>query len=77
MARWTAAAQASAAARRDAYTAVLFDHEMATCFANDFTRTPDELLDTVLRYPARGGTDFDGALTTAQAAMESHWSTER
>jgi hypothetical protein len=44
---------------------------------NDFTRTPDQLLDTVLVEQAYGSTDFSEALGAAQAIMEENWSTER
>ncbi|EIN14302.1 hypothetical protein PUNSTDRAFT_41556 [Punctularia strigosozonata HHB-11173 SS5] len=63
--------------RRDSYTVVLFDHEVNSVLRNDFTSTPDVLLNTVLRHEARGGTNFTAALATAQAEMEASWSTER
>ena len=78
MARNAAVAGAGAAAnRRDAYSVILFDHDHACCINNDFASTPDQLLERVLPYNARGGTDYTGALSTAQGVMEAHWSTER
>lgn len=70
-------AQRAIVARRDAYSVILFDHEMTTCVENDFTSTPDELLSRVLPHQARGGTDYTSALTTTQSLMQRHWSTER
>ncbi|KAK7025055.1 VWFA domain-containing protein [Favolaschia claudopus] len=64
-------------ARRDAYSVVLFDHTMSVCIANDFTSTPDDLLQKVLPTRSGGGTNFTMALTTAQQLMQDHWSTER
>jgi hypothetical protein len=68
---------AGGAQRRDAYSVVLFDHQIVVALENDFTSNPDNLLDAVLQHGARGGTDYDIALTTTQAVMERHWSTER
>nr|GAT56845.1 predicted protein [Mycena chlorophos] len=64
-------------ARRDAYSVVLFDDTVATVIANDFTRSPDQLLAALLRYRADGWTDFALAIQQAQRLMETHWSTER
>ncbi|KAJ7195854.1 hypothetical protein C8J57DRAFT_534894 [Mycena rebaudengoi] len=66
-----------AAARRDAYTVVLFDHTMATCVANDFASSPDDLLNKIIGTGAGGGTNFTGAIASAEALMRQHWSTER
>ncbi|EIW81354.1 hypothetical protein CONPUDRAFT_55986 [Coniophora puteana RWD-64-598 SS2] len=63
--------------RRDAYSVVMFDHEVTTALANDFESTPEELLNAVLAYKDRGGTNFTGAMKRGQAVMEAHWSTER
>jgi hypothetical protein len=65
------------ALRRNAYSVVLFDHTVATVVENDFQSSPDQLLDTVLRYHADGGTNYDQALAAAQGVMERHWSTDR
>jgi hypothetical protein len=64
-------------ARRDAYSVLLFDHEVMTCLANNFTMSPDQLLNAVLAHTARGGTDYTSALKSAQTVMMAHWSTER
>ncbi|KAF9230708.1 hypothetical protein BU15DRAFT_91059 [Melanogaster broomeanus] len=77
---WTArdAAMASShAARRDAYSVILFDHTLETPIINDFASTPDQLLDTLLPFEADGGTNFTIAIQQAQAIMEQSWSTER
>jgi len=66
-----------AGARRDAYSVVLFCKRTTNVLVNDFTRTPDQLLDTVLAEQPRWGTDFSEALRAAQAIMEENWSTER
>ena len=73
----TTVGQQAAPARRDAYSLILFDHTMTTCLSNDFTSSPDQLLDTVLAYRAGGGTNFTQALRTAQTVMERNFSTER
>lgn len=70
-------ASGSQAARRDAYSVILFDHVVATCIANDFTRTADQLLDAIVTHTARGGTDYTAALQATEALMRQHWSTER
>ncbi|TDL23180.1 hypothetical protein BD410DRAFT_721351 [Rickenella mellea] len=78
---WTArantASQMTSAARRDSYSVVLFDQAPTRCFANDFSRTPDDLLEALLQYGPVWGTNFDDALLEAQTIMEDYWSTER
>lgn len=69
--------QQGAGARRDAYSVVLFCEQITNVLINDFTRTPDQLLDTVLPERPSGGTDFSEALGAARAIMEENWSTER
>ncbi|KAF7370363.1 VWFA domain-containing protein [Mycena sanguinolenta] len=70
--------QATAASiRRDAYSVVLFDHTVSVCIANDFTNTPDQLLNQLVAFKASRGTDFTLALISAQKIMEDHWSNER
>jgi hypothetical protein len=68
----------AAGARRDAYS-VLLHHHLATrtSITNDFTRSPDQLLQELLPHGAVGGNDFEAALELAQSLMETHWSTER
>ncbi|KAJ7696454.1 hypothetical protein B0H17DRAFT_398658 [Mycena rosella] len=41
--------------RKDAYSMIFFDKNTSTCLENDTSRTPDELLHSVLRYSAGGG----------------------
>ena len=65
------------AARRDAYSVILFNHGVLTAIENDFTSTPDQLLDALLPYEADGGTNYTDAIIHAQGLMERNWSTER
>jgi hypothetical protein len=71
------AGQQGAGARLDAYSVVLFCSRITNVLVNDFTRTPDELLDLVLAEQASGWTNFSRALIEARAIMEENWSTER
>ncbi|KAH9029438.1 hypothetical protein EDB85DRAFT_1967038 [Lactarius pseudohatsudake] len=63
--------------RKDAYSLILFDSAPTTCFENDFTSFPEDLLREVLKYEAGGDTDFTSALKRTQDIMTSHWSNER
>ena len=77
---WTARAAAIAnsnAARRDAYSVILFDHGVRNPIANDFVSAPDQLLDALLGFGTNGGTNFTAAIQHAQQVMEQSWSTER
>ncbi|KAG1739641.1 hypothetical protein EDD22DRAFT_922084 [Suillus occidentalis] len=65
------------AARRDAYSVILFDRNVVNAVVNDFSSSPDNLLDAVIRYQTSGGTNFTAAIQHAQSVMEQHWSTER
>jgi len=69
--------QQASGARRDAYSIILFDKTTKNSVVNDFTSTPDQLLDIVLNDEASGGTDFTAALQAGQAIMIDNWSTER
>jgi hypothetical protein len=69
--------QQGAGARRDAYSVVLFCERITNVLVNDFTRTPDQLLDTVLPLKPSWGTDFSEALGAARTIMEENWSAER
>jgi len=71
------AGQREASARRDAYSVVLFDGRAKSVLVNDFIRTPEQLLDTVLAEQPSNGTDFTKALEAARTIMEQNWSTER
>lgn len=70
-------AVAAGANRRDTYSVILFDHDLYMAVDNDFTSSPDELLELVLPYGAGGGTNFNMALQEVQRCMEDNWSTER
>lgn len=63
--------------RRDAYSVILFDHNISTVVDNDFTSNPNTLLGKVLPFGAGGGTNYQLALRHAQQTMEKNWSTER
>ncbi|KAH8979281.1 hypothetical protein EDB92DRAFT_1980226 [Lactarius akahatsu] len=64
-------------ARRDAYSVIMFNSTTKNVVVNDFTSSPDELLDVVLNTRAKGGTGFATALQAGQAVMVDNWSTER
>ena len=72
-----AAGQNAAVARRDAYSMILFQSSATTCISNDFTSSPDDLLNGIVSHRAGGGTNYTGALTAAQSLMVQHWSNER
>ena len=77
---WTARAAAIAssnAARRDAYSVILFDDGVETPIVNDFASTPDQLLGALLGFGTGYGTNFGLAIQQAQVVMEQRWSTER
>ena len=63
--------------RRDAYSVILFDSTTTPILTNDFTSTPDQLLDIMLAYRTSSGTDFSEALGEGARVMEQNWSTER
>jgi uncharacterized protein with von Willebrand factor type A (vWA) domain len=64
-------------ARRDAYSVVLFSDSTEIALVNDFTSSPDQLLESLLGEEAGGGTNFSLALHAAQSVMLQNWSTER
>lgn len=77
---WSARAAAVAgrqSARRDSYSIILFDRSVVDVVVNDFSSSPDQLLDAVLRHNTSVGTNFTAAIQRAQSVMEQHWSTER
>ncbi|KAG8901724.1 hypothetical protein FRC00_005051 [Tulasnella sp. 408] len=74
---WVSRGSGNQGARRDAYSVITFQSSAAVRFANDLTRTPEQMLNVIVQEQAGGGTNFDAALRTAQATMETHWSTER
>ena len=67
----------SIGARRDAYSVILFNATTKSVVVNDFTSSPDQLLDIVLNETTERGTDFEAALQASQAVMEVNWSMER
>src|SRR6266849_493535 len=69
--------QSGVGARRDAYSVILFESTARSILTNDFTSTPDQLLDAMLPYRAGNGTNFSEALRAGGAVMEQNWSTER
>ena len=69
--------QQAIGARGDAYSIILFDATALQVVDNDFTSTPDEILDIVLKEEVRSGTDFTAALKAGKAVMIKNWSTER
>ena len=64
-------------ARRDAYSVIMFNSKTRKVVTNDFTSSPDELLDVVLNTEAEGGTNFAAAIRAGQAVMEENWETDR
>lgn len=77
---WSARAAAVSgrqSARRDSYSIILFDESVVDAVVNDFSSSPDQLLDAVLRHNTSVGTNFTAAIQHAQSVMEQHWSTER
>ena len=73
----TTGSRQTVGSRRDAYSVILFNAATTGVVTNDFTTSPDDLLHTVLRHQAGGGTNFTAALRTGQTVMEQNWSTER
>jgi hypothetical protein len=69
--------QSDVGPRRDAYSVILFDSGTRSILTNDFTSTPDELLDVMLAHKAGGGTNFSAAIRAGGAVMEQNWSTDR
>lgn len=63
--------------RRDAYSLIFFSKNPLTCVENDFTSSPDELLNSCLRYKPGENENYTLAIRKAQNIMTSHWSTER
>jgi hypothetical protein len=64
--------------RKDAYTLIFFNEKASpSSIQNDFSSSPDELLNAALDFNIDGGTDFTRALEKTEELMVSHWSTER
>ncbi|KAL4067444.1 hypothetical protein V8B97DRAFT_1873723 [Scleroderma yunnanense] len=77
-ARAAAIGSSGSAVRRDAYSVILFDDRALTVIENDLTSTPDQLLDSLLRYkPESRTTDFTKAIIHAQGLLKKNWNTAR
>jgi len=63
--------------RRDAYSVILFNEMANIAIQNDFTASPDQLLETLLAHGPSGGTNFNAALGEADRVLERNWSNER
>ena len=68
---------ATAGARRDAYSVILFNSGSKTILSNDLTSSPDELLGAMLGHQADGGTNFSEALRAGRVVMKRNWDTDR
>ncbi|KAH9963060.1 hypothetical protein BJV74DRAFT_880022 [Russula compacta] len=69
--------QQAAGARHDAYSVVLFGRQSTNVLVNDFTNTPNQLLNILLAQRPSHGTNFAEGLRAARTIMEQNWSTER
>ena len=72
-----ASGQQTIGARRDAYSVILFNATVKNVVVNDFTSSPDQLLDVVLNEETEWGTNFAAAIQASQEVMVGNWSTER
>ncbi len=63
--------------RRDSYSVILFDNTIIRGVINDFTSSPQELLNGLLRHQTGFGTNYDVALSDARTVMAQNWSAER
>ncbi|KAG2051798.1 hypothetical protein BDR06DRAFT_1010094 [Suillus hirtellus] len=59
------------------FCVILFDRSVVDAVVNDFSSSPDQLLDAVLRHRTLKGTNFTAGIPRVQSLMEQHWSTER
>lgn len=74
---WRARSAAAGNARRDAYSAIFHDTQVTTCFMNDLTSNPDQLLQHLLPIKPSNGNNFNVALKAAKRVMERFWNSER
>jgi hypothetical protein len=72
-----ASGQETIGARSDAYSVILFNATTDNVVVNDFTSSPDQLLDIVLNEPTKWGTNFAAAIQASHAVMVDNWSRER
>ncbi|KAK0489058.1 hypothetical protein IW261DRAFT_1602879 [Armillaria novae-zelandiae] len=63
--------------RRDSYSVILFDNAIIRGVVNDFTSSPQELLNGLLQHQTGRGTNYNLALNDARTVMAQNWSTER
>lgn len=74
---WNARQAVMTGARQDAYSVLLHDDEVHTPIVNDLTSSPDDLLNQILPFEARLGTNFERAFRETQSCMEANWDAER
>ncbi|CAG8485102.1 8847_t:CDS:10 [Acaulospora morrowiae] len=63
----------SAATPRDSVSLILFDHEASLEIENLPLDDPDQFLNVMLKYSARGGTNFDLAIQKAGFVIDRHF----
>ena len=73
---WSAR-QATVGLQRDANTVILHAQGTQSVCENDSTRSPNELLDLLLRNAPHGGNCFDQALKAAETAISKWWDDAR
>ncbi|SJL03909.1 uncharacterized protein ARMOST_07266 [Armillaria ostoyae] len=73
----TANGRGRAQHRRDSYSVILFDKTIIRGVVNDFTSSPQELLNGLLQHQTGRGTDYNLALNDARTVMAQNWSAER
>jgi hypothetical protein len=56
---------------------MFFSKDPLICVENDFTSSPEELLNSCLGYKPGESENYTRAIRKAQSLMTSHWSTER
>ena len=58
---------------RDSISLILFNNNVIVPFENRDLTDPKDLLREMLKYEARGGTDFDLAIQTAGSLITTHF----
>lgn len=64
-------------ARLDSYTVLLFDRNVLPIIVDDYTSSPEEMLEAVLAHGTGLGTKYTNALNAVQLHMESHWNVDK
>jgi hypothetical protein len=64
-------------ARRDSYSVVLFNRTAVQCVDNNFTSSPEQLVNLLLPYRPANGTNYQTAIEEAGAVMRKNWNAER